>query len=150
MSDCNTKKRLMFDCLTSSFSVYMEGAYDYDFHKLYNGVVVNARSEGGYGHFAIRKHRTFWFKLPKFLKKIFPYRWIMWKNDREKMYELHFNDSDRSIRIVADMKNPSSKRLTFDKDTYQDLKDHIPDFLENIGYMFYTIEEEGHLTLIFV
>jgi hypothetical protein len=139
----------MFDCFTSSHSVYFEEALDTEFRKQYKGVIVNARGYGGYGHFAIRKPITFWFKLPKFIKKMFPYRWIMWKNDREKMYELCFDDPYKSIIIVADMKNHSYKQLTFDKETYEDLKENIPVFLEKIGFKFKVEKDDCCTTLIF-
>ena len=140
----NTQDRIMFDCFTSSHSVYFEGALDLEFRKQYKGVIVNARGEGGYGHFAIRKPSTFWFKLPKFIRKMFPYKWIMWKNDREKMNYLYFNDYDRSINIAAEMINRSYRKLTFDKETYEDLKSCIPPFLEHVGYKF-TEEIEGDI-----
>ena len=139
----------MFDCYTSSHSVYFDSGFNPFFREQYKGVIVNARSEGGYGHFAIRKPITFWFKLPKFIKKMFPYRWIMWKNDREKMYELCFDDPYKSIIIVADMKNPSYKQLTFDKETYEDLKENIPVFLEKIGFKFKIEKDDCCTTLIF-
>lgn len=139
----------MMDCKTSGFSVYYEGEFDSEFHKHYNGVIVNARGYGGYGHFAIRKPVTFWFKLPKFIKRMFPYKWVMWKNDREKMHALHFKDADHSISIDADMKNPSFRCLAFDRNTYEDLKENIPEFLGMVGYSFDTTVEEGGLTLTF-
>ena len=139
----------MFDCYTSSHSVYFDSGFNPFFREQYKGVIVNARSEGGYGHFAIRKPITFWFKLPKFIKKMFPYRWIMCKNDRERMYSLYFNDYDRSVNIVASMTNPSYRKLTFDKATYEDLKACIPPFLEHVGYKFATEIEFGCLTLNF-
>ena len=139
----------MFDCYTSSHSVYFDSGFNPFFREQYKGVIVNARSEGGYGHFAIRKPITFWFKLPKFIKKMFPYRWIMWKNDREKMYELCFDDPYKSIIIVADMKNPSYQQLTFDKETYEDLKENIPVFLEKIGFKFKVEKDDCCTTLIF-
>lgn len=92
----NTDNRIMFDCFTSSYSVYFEGEFDNVFWKQYKGVVVNARGEGGYGYFAIRKPVTFWFKLPKFLKRLSPYKWIMWKNDREKIT----TDMDDGLTLV--------------------------------------------------
>lgn len=142
-------KERMMDCKTSEFAVYYEGGFDSLFQKHYNGVIVNARGDGGYGHFAIRKPVTFWFKLPKFIKRMFPYKWIMWKNDREKMYSLCFDDVYHSIIIDADMKNGSFRQLSFDKNTYQDLKEHIPEFLEMVGYTFDTVVEEDGLTLEF-
>ena len=137
------------DCKTGDFSVYYEGGFDPEFRKLYKGVIVNARGYGGYGHFAIRKPFTFRSKLPKFIRRMLPCKSIMWKNDREKMHALHFRDADKSITIDADMKNPSSRRLTFDSNTYRDLREHIPEFLEMVGYSFDTVAEEGCLTLEF-
>lgn len=139
----------MFDCFTSSYSVYFEGALDTEFRKQYKGVIVNARGYGSYGHFAIRKPITFWFKLPKFIKKMFPYKWILWKNDREKMYKLCFNDPYKSVIIDADMMNSSYKQLTFDKETYEDLKENIPTFLEKVGYKFSVETEDDIMTLHF-
>ena len=138
----NIKNRVMYDCFTSSHSVYFEGEFNTEFRKQYKGVIVNARGEGGYGHFAIRNPRTYWFKLPKFIKKMFPYRWIMWKKDTEKMYNLHFDDCNRSIHIVAAMTNASYRTLTFDKATYEDLKACIPAFLHHVGYKFTTETED--------
>lgn len=145
----NTENRIMFDCFTSSHSVYFEEAFDTEFRKQYKGVIVNARGEGGYGHFAIRKPITFWFKLPKFIKRMFPYKWIMLKNDTEKMFSLRFNDYDRSITITAAMINNSYRKLTFDKATYEDLKFCIPSFLKHVGYKFTTEVEEDSLKLVF-
>lgn len=145
----NTENRIMFDCFTSSHSVYFEEALDTEFRKQYKGVIVNARSEGGYGHFAIRKPITFWFKLPKFIKKMFPYKWILWKNDREKMYRLCFDGPYKSVIIDADMMNPSYKQLTFDKETYEDLKENIPAFLLYVGYKFSVETEDDIMTLHF-
>lgn len=143
-------KERLADCKTSAYSVYFEGPFDAEFREQYKGVIVNARGYGGYGHFAIRKPvRKSYKLLPKFVRKMFPCKWVMWKNDREKMYELHFNDPDKSVSIVADMKNPSCKKLTFDKSTYMDLKEHIPEFLEIVGYVFDTVEEDGSLILKF-
>ena len=137
------------DSKTSEYSVYYEGGYDIEFRRHYTGVVVNARGVGGYGHFAIRKPVTFRSKLPKFIRRMSPCKSIMWKNDREKMHALHFRDADRSITIDADMKNPTSRHLTFDRNTYWDLREHIPEFLEMVGYSFDTVAEEGCLTLEF-
>lgn len=145
----NTENRIMFDCFTSSHSVYFEEALDTEFRKQYKGVIVNARGYGGYGHFAIRKPITFWSKLPKFIRKMFPYKWIMWKKDKERMYSLYFNDYDRSVNIVAAMTNTSYRKLTFDKATYKDLKSCIPAFLLYVGYKFTSGIEEGCLTLNF-
>lgn len=139
----------MLNCYTSSHSVYFEGGFNPAFRKHYNGVIVNARSESGYGHFAIRKPITFWFKLPKFIKKMFPYKWIMWKNDREKMYELCFDGPYKSVIIDADMRNSSYRQLTFDKKTYEDLKKNIPIFLEKVGYKFSVETEDDIMTLHF-
>ena len=94
----DTENKLMLVCHVSTHSVYFEGGFNPEFHKRYKGVLVNARSEGGYGHFAIRKPVTFWFKLPKFIKKMFPYKWVMWKKDTEKMYSLIFVDSEKFIQ----------------------------------------------------
>lgn len=145
----DTENKLMLDCHVSTHSVYFEGGFNPEFHKRYKGVLVNARSEGGYGHFAIRKPITFWFKLPKFIKKMFPYKWVMWKKDTEKMYSLIFVDSEKFIHIDADMKNNSYRTLTFDKDTYEDLKSCIPAFLESVGYKFTKNEGDNGLTLNF-
>ena len=139
----------MYDCFTSSHSVYFEGEFDLDFYKKYKGVIVNARGDGGYGHFAIRKPASFWFKLPKFIKKLFPYDWIMIKFDSEKLFSLDFNDWDNSISIVAAMHNSSCRKLTFDKETYNDLKDCIPVFMEHVGYKFNILVQESCMSLIF-
>ena len=138
----------MYDCFTSSHSVYFEGEFDLDFYKKYKGVIVNARGDGGYGHFAIRKPASFWFKLPKFIKKLFPYDWIMIKFDSEKLFSLDFNDWDNSISIVAAMRNSSYRKLTFDKETYDDLKSCIPVFLEHVGYKFNIIDQGSCMSLI--
>ena len=137
-------KEITFECLVSTHSVYFEEGFNPEFRKRYKGVLVNARGEGGYGHFAIRKPITFWFKLPKFIRKMFPYKWIMWKKDTEKMFYLYFNDYDRSVNITAAMTNPSYRKLTFDKATYEDLKSCIPPFLKHVGYKF-TEEIEGDI-----
>ena len=140
---------ITLNCFTSTHSVYFEGGFNPEFHKKYKGVLVNARNDAGYGHFAIRKPVTFWFKLPKFIKKMFPYKWVMWKKDTEKMYSLWFNDYEKSINIIADMHNSSYNKLTFDKATYEDLKKCIPSFLEHVGYKFNTNVEDGNLMLVF-
>ena len=145
----NTENKIMFDCFTSSRSVYFEEAFDYEFWKQYKGVVVNAHYNSGYGHFAIRKPHTFWFQLPGFIKKLFPYKWIMFKKESEQMISLYFNDYDRSVNIIASMYNSSENKLTFDEDTYKDLKSCIPPFLEKVGYKFTTEMECGCLTLYF-
>lgn len=145
----NSNNKIMFDCFTSSHSVYFEGGIDTEFRKQYKGVIVNARGDGGYGHFAIRKPITYWSKLPKFIKKMFPYKWIMLKNDNTKMYCLYFNDYEKSVNIVAALNNKSYNKLTFDKATYEDLKSSIPSFLEHVGYKFTSGIEEGCLTLNF-
>lgn len=145
----DAENKCMLDCYVSTHSAYFEGGFNPDFHKKYKGVIVNARSEGGYGHFAIRKPVTFWFKLPKFIKKMFPYKWVMWKKDTEKMHSLIFVDSQKSIHIDADMKNCSYRTLTFGKDTYEDLKSCIPAFLESVGYKFTKNEGDNGLTLNF-
>ena len=142
-------KEITFECLVSTHSVYFEEGFNPEFRKRYKGVLVNARGEGGYVHFAIRKPITFWFKLPKFIKKMFPYKWIMWKKDTEKMFYLYFNDYDRSVNIVAAMTNPSYRKLTFDKATYKDLKSCIPAFLLYVGYKFSVETEEDIMTLHF-
>ena len=120
-----------------------------DFWKRYNGVVVNAHYDCGFGHFAIRKPHTFWFKLPKFIQNLFPYKWVMLKNVREKMTQMHFWDGDSSIEIFGDIDNPSYRKLTFDKETYDDLRACIPSFLEHIGYKFHTINQGSYLNLVF-
>ena len=100
----NTNKRIMFDCFTSSHSVYFEEALDTEFRKQYKGVIVNARGYDGHGHFAIRK---------------------------------------------PEMDNPSSRELTFNKDTYEDLKACIPPFLKYVKYKFTTETTDDGLTLTF-
>ena len=120
-----------------------------DFWKQYKGVVVNAHVDGGHSHFAIRKPHTSWFKLPKFIKNMFPYDWIMLKNSREEMYELKFFDYDRSIEITGDIQNSSCRKLTFDEDTYNDLRACIPVFLKEIGFKFHTINQGSYLNLVF-
>lgn len=145
----DSENKLMLDCHVSTHSAYFEGGFNPSFRKKYNGVIVDARSEGGYGHFAIRKPYTFWFKLPKFIKKMFPYNWVMLKNDREKMYELRFYDYNHSIELLADKKNPSCNVLTFDEETYQDLKACIPPFLEKVGYKFDVSDTDEYESLVF-
>ena len=139
----------MFDCFTSSHSVYFEEAFDFDFWKQYKGVVVNAHNQAGYGHFAIRKPRTFWFDLPKFVRKMFPYKWIMWKKEKEKMGQMEFWDDENAIEIFGDIENSSCRKLTFDKETYDDLRACIPTFLEHVGYKFQVIDQGSHLSLVF-
>ena len=134
----NTNKRIMFDCFTSSHSVYFEEGFDFEFRKQYKGVIVNARGYDGHGHFAIRK--------PEMEPN---YKWIMWKNDRERLHHLYFDDRVFSIRIDAEMDNPSSRELTFDKDTYEDLKACIPPFLKYVKYKFTTEKTDDGLTLTF-
>ena len=139
----------MMECKAGNFSIYFEGAFPGCFRDVYSGVVVNARGYWGHGHFAIRKPITFWSRLPKFIKKMFPYRCIMWKNDREKLHRLFFNDHDRSISIDAEMVNPSYRKLTFDKYTYEELKENIPVFLKEVGYKFETEVKDDVLSLFF-
>ena len=143
----NAENRIMFDCFTSSHSVYFEEAFDADFWKQYKGVIVNA--SGTDGHFAIRKPHTFWFSLPGFIKKMFPYKWVMLKNGREKMTQMKFWDGDNSIEIMGDISNSSCRKLTFDKETYDDLRACIPAFLEKVGYKFNTINQGSYLNLVF-
>ena len=145
----DAENKFMLSCYVSTHSAYFEGGFYPSFHKNYKGVIVDARGEGGYGHFAIRKPVTFWFKLPKFIKKMFPYKWVMLKNDREKMHSLIFVDSKKYIHIDADMNNSSYRTLTFDKDTYEDLKSCIPVFLESVGYKFTKNVGDNGLTLNF-
>ena len=145
----NTQNRIMFDCFTSSHSVYFAGVVDPEFRRLYRGVVVNARNNGGYGHFAIRKPLNFWSKLPMFIRQIFPYKWVLWKTDSTRMFSLYFNDHDRSVNIVAVTSNYSKHKLSFDKATYEDLKRCIPPFLEHVGYKFTSGIQSGFLTLTF-
>ena len=128
----------MIECKAGHYSIYFEGGFPGYFRDVYNGVVVNARGYRGHGHFAIRKPNTFWCRLPKFLKRLFPYRWVMWKNDR-----------DRSISIDAEMKNPSCRLLTFDRRTYSELKENIPVFLKEVGYKFETVVNDDVMTLVF-
>ena len=135
--------------IISLYAVYFEGGFHPEFRKRYKGVIVNAAIEAGYGHFAIRKPITFWFRLPNFIQKMFPYKWIMWKNSREKMDSLSFCDSDRSISISGDMKNPTYRTLTFSKNTYEDLKYNIPPFLQSVDYKFETKVKGDVMTLIF-
>ena len=145
----DAENKHMLDCYVSTHSAYFEGGFYPSFHEKYKGVIVDARGEGGYGHFAIRKPVTFWFKLPKFIKKMFPYKWVMLKNDSEKMHSLIFVDSKKYIHIDADMNNSSYRTLTFDKDTYEDLKSCIPVFLESVGYKFTKNVGDNGLTLNF-
>lgn len=48
----NTNNQIMYDCFTSSYSVYFEEAVDLDFREQYKGVVVNAHNDSGYGYFS--------------------------------------------------------------------------------------------------
>lgn len=138
----------LFDCKASAYSVYFEGGFDPDFRKRYKGVLVNGRGYGGYGHFAIRKPMSkFRNLLPKFVRKLFPIRSVIWKRDCEKMYVVIFDNAEKSIEVVADFKIPLCKKLGFDGNTYLDLKAHVPEFLEMVGYTFETVEKEGRLTL---
>ena len=135
------KGRMLYDCKTSDYSVYFEGAFDASFRMRYRGVVVNACNDSGYGHFAIRKPAR------KVNGTVSPKHWVMWKNRRERWYGLSFCDAGHSIEIDADMKNRSSKKLKFGKNTYEDLKDQLPVFLEMIGFQFETCTVEGGVTL---
>ena len=139
----------MMECKAGNFSIYFEGAFPGLFRDAYRGVVVNARGYGGHGHFAIRKPKIFWSKLPKFIKRMFHYEWVMWKNDRERLNRLFFNDHDRSISIDAEMVNRSYRKLTFDKYTYDELKMNIPVFLKEVGYKFETEVKGDVMTLVF-
>ena len=139
----------MMECKAGNFSIYFEGAFPGLFRDVYSGVVVNARGYGGHGHFAIRKPITFRSKLPKFIRKMLPYKCIMWKNDREKLHCLFFNDHERSISIDAEMVNPSYRKLTFGKYTYDELKMNIPVFLKEVGYKYETVIKDDVMTLIF-
>lgn len=134
---------LFLNCVTSTHSVYFEGGFNPGFRSKYKGVIVNACHDSGYGHFAIRKTTR------KVKGKTSPKDWVIWKRRSEKWYGLRFSDAGHSIEIDADMdmKNPSCKKLKFDKDTYEDLKKHIPVFLEMIGFPFETCTSEGSLTL---
>ena len=129
------------DCMVSPYAAYFEEGFNPGFREKYKGVIVNACHDSGYGHFAIRK------PTHKVKGKLCPRVWVMWKNRRERWYGLSFSDADHSIEIDADMKNPSSKKLKFDKDTYEDLKEHIPEFLEMIGFKFETCTSESGITL---
>ena len=144
----NTNNQIMFDCFTSSHSVYFIEAVDLDFRKQYKGVIVNAHNDSGYGHFAIRKPITFWFKLPKFIQKLFPYKWVLFKNEKTKMLQLVFSDYEKSVEVFTDVKIPYDK-LTFDKETYEDLKACIPPFLDHVGYKFQVLESGNSMTLKF-
>ena len=138
-----------FDSYITSHCAYFKDGFDYGFQKNYKGVIVNGINDFNEGHFAIRKPITFWFKLPKFIQKMFPYRWIMYKNRIEKMYQLIFKDSEYSIEMIADLKNPSYKKLTFDFDTYWDLKENLPDFLKTVGFKFNETDSEDNLVIEF-
>ena len=129
------------DCMVSPYATYFEEGFNPGFREKYKGVIVNACHDSGYGHFAIRK------PTHKVKGKVCPKAWVMWKNRRERWYGLSFSDADHSIEIDVDMKNPSSKKLKFDKDTYEDLKEHIPEFLEMIGFKFETCTSESGITL---
>ena len=140
----------MMECKAGNFSIYFEGAFPGVFRDVYKGVVVNARGYGGHGHFAIRKpKKNFRSKLPKCIRKLFPYKWVMWKNDRERLHRLYFNNHDRSISIDAEMVNRSYRKLTFDKYTYDELQENIPAFLKEVGYKFETEVKDEIMTLFF-
>ena len=47
------------------------------------------------------------------------------------------------------MRNSSYRQLTFDKKTYEDLKENIPIFLEKVGYKFSVETEDDIMTLHF-
>ena len=127
--------------MVSPYAAYFEEGFNPGFREKYKGVIVNACHDSGYGHFAIRKTTR------KVKGKTSPKDWVIWKRRSEKWYGLRFSDADHSIEIDADMKNPSSKKLKFDKDTYEDLKEHIPEFLERIGFKFETCTSESGITL---
>ena len=139
----------MLECYTGKHSVYFEGGYSPDFENYYNGVIVTATIDSCGDHFAIRKPATFRSKLPRFIRKMFPQNRIMLKTRKEKFYELHFLDNELSIQIVADMKNPSCMKLTFGKETYEDLNENIPVFLEEIGFKFKIEKDDCCTTLVF-
>ena len=65
------------------------------------------------------------------------------------MYELCFDGPYKSVIIDADMRNSSYRQLTFDKETYEDLKENIPAFLEKVGYKFSVETEDDIMTLHF-
>ena len=127
--------------MVSPHAAYFEEGFNPGFREKYKGVIVNACHDSGYGHFAIRKPTR------RVKGKLCTKVWVMWKNRRERWYGLSFSDAGHSIEIDADMKNPSSKKLKFDKDTYEDLKEHIPEFLEMIGFKFETCTSESGITL---
>lgn len=128
----------MIECRAGNYSIYFEGGFPGYFRDVYKGVVVNAHGYDGHGHFAIRK--------PEMEPND---KWIMWKNDRERLHHLYFDDRDFSIRIDAEMDNPSSRELPFDKDTYEDLKACIPPFLKYVKYKFTAESTDDGLTLTF-
>lgn len=131
------------NCQTSAYAVYYDGPFDSEFRKLYKGVIVNASTTDVYGHFAIRKHSI------RIFGRMFPRKWVMLKNSREKMDQLKFRDSTRSVEIVADKENPSPNELVFDKNTYLELKKNIPDFLESVGFRFEVWSGDGLTELSF-
>ena len=140
-----------FGTYITPFCAYFEEGFHPLFQDKYNGVIVNAINDFGEGHFAIRKPRDrFYESLPKFIKKLFPRKSVMYKNRSEKLYQLRFCDEEFTIEIVADMKNPSCKKLNFDMDTYLDLKHTLPDFLEKVGFKFDVAYDKGsNMSLVF-
>ena len=140
---------MQFNSYITPFCAYFEEGFAPLFREKYKGVIVNAINDSGEGHFAIRKPITFWFKLPKFIKHMFPYKWVMYKNRKEKLHQLRFRDHELTVEMVADTQNSSYKKLTFDLDTYLDLKQNLPPFLELVGFKFDTLDHGGDITLMF-
>jgi hypothetical protein len=50
---------------------------------------------------------------------------------------------------MGDINNSSCRKLTFDKETYDDLRACIPAFLEKVGYKFHAINLGSYLNLVF-
>lgn len=137
-------REISMTCRTSKYSVYFDGPFYGKFRELYKGVIVNAHVYPEGGHLGIRKHSI------KIFGKMFPMDWVMLKRRNEKMYELKFIDSSRTIEIVGERTNPSPSKIKFNKRTYEDLKENIPDFLEDVGFKFETYVSDGLKSLKFL
>ena len=108
----------MKDIKIAKYSAYISGdiaPYD-NFRKLYKGVKVCVKNYDGH------------IDLKIFTKTL---KTSLWKRPSEFMKYIIFNDDDFSITcdFENEPKNKYSHTLTFDEDTYDELRKNIPLFL---------------------
>lgn len=129
----------MIHSVIKQYVTFFDGPYYENFEKLYKGVIVvvdNDQADSKFMHFALRTKKK---------------KDVIYKTRKEELTKIIFDDDDLGILcdFAKDDNNNSKKFIEFDKDTYYELKEFLPDFMKECGCVFEVKPRETGIELIF-